>query len=130
MIRIAMMALIAALVAALAGPVSAQPAATDADRNMTVARYYAGRGDHTGAIHRINLVLTHAPSSGHIEEALARLTEEYLAVGVTREAQTAAAVVARKFPGSPWAVHALGALKAAGLAPIEDEGSWLSRMFR
>src|SRR5262249_2491846 len=95
MMRIATAALIALIALTNAG--RAQPADRDADQNMSVARYYASRGDHTGAINRLKFVLRQSPSSQHSEEALARLTEEYLAVGITREAQNAAAVVARKF---------------------------------
>jgi outer membrane protein assembly factor BamD len=122
-IAIALLAL-----AALSGPVWAQPA-EDADRHMTVVRYYAGRGDHSGTINRLKLVLTQYQASPHVEEALARITEAYLALGIAREAQNAAAVLARKFPNSPWAAQALKALTAAGLAPAEDQGSWLSRNF-
>jgi len=128
MMRIATAALVALI--ALTSPGRAEPADKDADRHMTVARYYASRGDHTGAINRLKVVLRQSPSSGHVEEALARLTEEYLALGVAREAQKAAAVVARKFPNGQWAAHALRLLTAAGLEPVEDETSWPSPTFR
>jgi len=118
MMRIATAVLVALIALTSAG--RAQPADRDADQNMAVARYYASRGDHPGAINRLKVVLRQSPSSGHIEEALARLTEEYLALGIAREAQKAAAVVARKFPNGQWAAHALRVLTAAGLEPIED----------
>src|SRR5262245_61161867 len=104
---------------AFSGPGSAQPAGEDAARHMAVARYYVGRGDHAGAINRLKHVVMQSPSSEHIEEALARLTEEYLALGVAREAQITAAALLRRFPDSPWAARALRALAAAGLAPAE-----------
>ena len=116
MVRI-VLALLALL--ALSSPGWAQRAAEDAARHMAVARYYVGRGDHAGAINRLKHVVTQSPSSEHIEEALARLTEEYLALGIAREAQTTAAALIRRFPDSPWAARALRALAAAGLAPVE-----------
>jgi len=128
MMRIATAALLALIALTSAG--RAQPADRDADQNMAVARYYISRGDHTGAINRLTVVLRRYPSSGHIEEALARLTEEYLALGIRREAQNAAAVVARKFPNGQWTAHALRVLTAAGFEPIEDETFWPSWMFR
>jgi len=128
MMRTAMAALVALIALTSAG--RAQPADEDADRVMIVARYYVGRGDHTGAINRLKAVLRQSPSSGHVEEALARLTEEYLALGIAREAQRAAAVVARKFPNGRWTAHALRVLTAAGLEPMEDETSWPSPTFR
>jgi len=142
--RIAMAALLA-LIAMTSSSGRAQPTDPDADRHMIVARYYAGRGAHAAAIYRLNQVLRQFPSSGHIEEVLARLTEEYLAVDVRfaraaqnaadvvarkREARNAAAVAARKFPNGPWAAYALRAFTAARLEPAEDEQSWLSRTFK
>ena len=103
----------------------AQPAAEDADRHMIVARYYVSRGDHSGAINRLTRALTQSPALEQVEEALARLTEVYLAVGIAREAQLAAGVLIRRNPNSPWAAQALRALTAAGLTPVEDDGSWL-----
>jgi outer membrane protein assembly factor BamD len=114
-IAIALLALIT-----LVEPGWAQPAGEDADRHMTVARYYAGRGDHSGAVNRLKLVLTQYQGSPHVEEALARITEAYLALGIARAAQNAAAVLIRKFPNGRWAAYARDALTAAGLTPVED----------
>ncbi len=59
-----------------------------------------------------------------------RLTEAYLALGITNEAQTAAAVLGHNFPESPWYRDAFQLLQSGGLAPRESEGSWISRAFR
>ena len=65
----------------------------------------------------------------HVAEALHRLTECYLALGVVNEAQTAAAVLGHNFPGSSWYAHSYALLEGEKLAPDEDRGSWISRMF-
>jgi outer membrane protein assembly factor BamD len=51
----------------------------------------------------------------------------YLALGIGSEAQSAVAVLERKFPNGPWLAGAEAALKAAALAPAEDAASWISR---
>jgi outer membrane protein assembly factor BamD len=86
-----------------------------AERAMAIGRYYVRRGDHTGAIVRFKEVVTRYPSSRQVDEALARLTEAYLTLGVHSEAQTTAAMLAREFPNSRW----------SALAENENRGSWI-----
>jgi len=62
-----------------------------------------------------------------VPEALHRLTECYLAVGLREEAQTAAAVLGHNFPGSEWYMDSYGLLAGVNLKPEEDKGSWISR---
>jgi outer membrane protein assembly factor BamD len=103
---------------------------TNADRNMDIGRYYVGRRDYTGAVNRLKVLLTHFRTSRHVEEALAHLTEAHLALGFASEAQTAVAVLGRKFPNSHWSASAHDALRSKGLEPAEDEQSWISRTFK
>ena len=63
----------------------------------------------------------------HVPEALHRLTESYMALGIRREAQTAAAVLGYNYPGSEWYEDSYRLLAGADLYPDEDEGSWISR---
>ena len=58
-----------------------------------------------------------------------RLTEAYLALGITNEAQTAAAVLGHNFPDSPWYKDAFAKLQEGGLKPQEDPTSWISKVF-
>jgi outer membrane protein assembly factor BamD len=78
----------------------------EAEKSMAIGRYYVGRGDHVGAIFRFKVVVTDYPSSRQVDEALARLADAYLAIGIPSEAQTAAAVHAREFPNSRWSALA------------------------
>jgi outer membrane protein assembly factor BamD len=66
----------------------------------------------------------------HVEEALLRLTEAYLALGIVPEAQTAAAVLGHNFPDSQWYKDSYKLLGKAGVVPSENQGSWISRAFR
>jgi outer membrane protein assembly factor BamD len=96
---------------------------------MLVGRYYMERRDYTGSINRFKMVVTKYQTTRHVEEALLRLTEAYLALGVTGEAQTSAAVLGHNFPDSRWYKDAYALLNARGLEPSENKGSWISRAF-
>ena len=98
-----------------------------ADKEMYIGRAEIDKRNYIGALNRFKTVVTRFQTSRHVEEAWLRLTEIYLALGIPSEAQTAAAVLDRKFPNSRWSAEAHDALKAAGLEPAENEGSWMSR---
>jgi outer membrane protein assembly factor BamD len=106
---------------------AAEATPESAERDMQVARYYVGRGDYTGSINRFKIVLTKSHSSQFTEEALAGLTEAYLALGIASEARTAAGLLVRKFPDGDWTAKARAKLTAAGLVPAENPASWISR---
>ena len=76
---------------------------------MLVGRYYLEKKDYTGAINRFKVVVTRYQTTRHVEEALMRLTEAYMALGIVEEAQTAAAVLGHNFPDSEWYSHAYSA---------------------
>jgi outer membrane protein assembly factor BamD len=101
-----------------------------AGKEMLVGRYYLNQRNYAAAINRFREVLFKYQSTRHTEEALMRLTEAYLALGVTNEAQTAAAVLGHNFPESQWYKDAFALLREGGLTPHEDEGSWISKTFR
>jgi outer membrane protein assembly factor BamD len=101
-----------------------------AARDMDVGRHLIGQRNYNGALNRFAVVVTQFPTSRDVEEALARLTEAYLALGIASRAQTAVAVLGRKFPNGHWSAAAHDALKSAGLEPAEDEKSWISQTFK
>jgi outer membrane protein assembly factor BamD len=94
-----------------------------------LGRYYMERRDYTGAINRFKVVVTRYQTTRHVEEALLRLTEAYMALGVVGEAQTSAAVLGHNFPDSRWYKDAHNLLTSRGLQPSENKGSWISRAF-
>jgi outer membrane protein assembly factor BamD len=101
-----------------------------AGKEMAVGRYYLSRGDYIGAINRFRTVVEQYQTTPQIAEALERLTEAYYSLGLDSEAQTAAAVLGRNYPGSGWYKDAYNILKGRSLKPEEDKGSWISQAFR
>jgi outer membrane protein assembly factor BamD len=101
-----------------------------AGKEMMIGRYYMKKRDFTGAINRFKIVVTQYQTTRHVEEALMRLTEAYLALGVVQEAQTAAAVLGHNFPDSRWYSDAYRVVKSGGFEPQENKGSWISRAFK
>jgi outer membrane protein assembly factor BamD len=101
-----------------------------AAKEMEVGRYYLDRGSHLAAINRFKRVVTDFQTTTYTPEALYRLTESYMAMGVTSEAQTAAAVLGHNFPKSTWYRDAYQLVSTGGQQPVENQGSWISRAFR
>ena len=101
-----------------------------AAQTMMVGRYYMERRDYTGAINRFKIVVTRYQTTRHVEEALLRLTEAYLSLGVVSEAQTSAAVLGHNFPDSRWYKDAYALVQQRGLTPSENRDSWISQAFR
>jgi outer membrane protein assembly factor BamD len=101
-----------------------------AGKEVMVGRYYQERRDYTGAINRFKIVVTRYQTTRHVEEALLRLTETYLSLGIVDEARTAAAVLGHNFPDSRWYKDAHALVQARGLSPMENRQSWISQAFR
>jgi outer membrane protein assembly factor BamD len=101
-----------------------------AGKEMSVGRYYLGNGQYGAAINRFQAVAEKYQTSTHIEEALYRLTEANLALGLVGEAQTAAAVLGHNYPSSQWYKDAVGLLQKQGLAPQLNQGSQLAALKR
>jgi outer membrane protein assembly factor BamD len=100
-----------------------------AGKEMQIGRYYMKNKDYTGAINRFKVVVTKYQTTRHVEEALERLTEAYMSLGITSEAQTAAAVLGHNFPDSDWYKHDYTLVKSVGVEPTENKGSWISKAF-
>jgi len=101
-----------------------------AGKEMSVGRYYLGNGQYAAAINRFRTVAEKYQTSTHIEEALYRLTEANLSLGLTNEAQTAAAVLGHNYPSSDWYKRGFELLKQQGLSPQINEGSALAGLRR
>jgi outer membrane protein assembly factor BamD len=101
-----------------------------AGKEVDIGRWYMQKRDFTGAINRFKVVVTRYQTTRHVEEALMRLTEAYMTLGIVDEAQTSAAVLGHNFPDSPWYQDAYNLVKARGLEPTENKNSWISRAFK
>lgn len=101
-----------------------------AAKEMDVGRYYLNNGSYLSGINRFKKVVTDYQTTAQVPEALYRLAEGYMALGVTSEAQTAAAVLGYNFPNSQWYKDAYTLVSSDGQAPLENQSSWISRAFR
>ena len=73
-----------------------------AGKEMDIGRYYQKQQQYIGAINRYRVVIERYQTTTHVPEALHRLVESYMALGVKSEAKEAAAVLGHNFPGSDW----------------------------
>jgi outer membrane protein assembly factor BamD len=97
---------------------------------MKVGRYYHKQHTYLAAINRYRIVITNYQTTAQVEEALMRVAEAYMALGIHSEAQTATAVLGHNFPDSQWYRYAYKLIKKGGLEPREDNTSWISRAWR
>lgn len=98
-----------------------------AGKEMQVGRYYLERREYIAAVKRFRYVVENYSNTRHVEEALARLTEGYYAMGLTSEAQAAAAVLGQNYPDSQWYKDSYKLLSSQGLEPRENAGSWITK---
>ena len=98
-----------------------------AAKEMEVGRFYLYRGDYLAAAGRFRNVIEQYGTTSHVPEALHRLTEVYVSLGVVHEAQNAAAVLGYNFPNSQWYKDSYRILRQRDLTPVKDEKSWISR---
>ena len=96
---------------------------------MDVGRYYQKRGSYLAAINRYREVIRSYQSTTHVPEALHRLVECYLTLGVVPEAQATAAVLGHNFPGSEWYLDSYALLTGRNLEPEDSDESWISGFF-
>ena len=86
-----------------------------AGKEMWVGRYYLNQGNYLAAINRFKSVIDKYQTTTHVPEALHRLTEAYLAIGVEEEARKTAAVLGHNYPGSAWYVDTYALFGGAGV---------------
>jgi outer membrane protein assembly factor BamD len=101
-----------------------------AAKEMEVGRYYLKRGHYTAAINRFRSVVADFQTTSHTAEALHRLVESYLALGLTDEAQTAGAILGYNYQSSPFYDDSFRLLKGKGLSPEAKGDGWLQTIYR
>ena len=100
-----------------------------AGKEMAVGRYYQTNQQYVGAINRYRVVIERYQTTTHVPEALHRLVESYLSLGVKSEAQEAAAVLGYNFPGSEWYQDSYFLMTGEGTRPPDEKRGWFSRIF-
>jgi outer membrane protein assembly factor BamD len=93
-----------------------------AGKEMAVGRYYQERGQYLAAINRYKIVVDQYQTTTHLPEALERLTEAYVALGVYDEAERTASVLGYNYPGSDWYQQAYNLLTQKGIS-METEAA-------
>ncbi len=101
-----------------------------AGKEMEIGRYYLKRRQYTAAINRFRTVVQDFQTTTHTAEALHRLVESYLGLGLNAEAQTAAAILGFNYQSSPFYDDSFRLLKGRGLAPEAQGDSWLRQVYR
>ena len=101
-----------------------------AGAEMNIGRYYVSQKLYIAAIGRFRTVVEKYQTTSHVPEALERLVECYIALGITNEAKATAAVLGYNFPGSDWYADAYALLLKNNLTPEDDKDSWISRTWQ
>jgi outer membrane protein assembly factor BamD len=102
-----------------------------AGAEMEVGRWYLGQKLYIAAINRFRTVVDKYQTTSHVPEALERLVECYVALGITKEAKATAAVLGYNFPGSDWYHDAYELLQKNNIAPEKekDDESWIGHVW-
>ncbi len=101
-----------------------------AGKEMEIGRYYLKRRNYAASINRFRVVVQDFQTTSHTPEALHRLVEAYLALGLEDEAQTSAAILGFNYKSSPFYEDSFRLLKNKGLAPEAKGTSWLASVYR
>ncbi len=100
-----------------------------AGKEMEIGRYYLKQHEYLAAINRFRIVVENFQTTTHVPEALHRLTESYVALGIIDEAQSSAAVLGHNYPGSDWYQDSYSLLTGKDVRPEENKKSWISKAF-
>jgi len=100
-----------------------------AGKEMEVGRFYFRERSYLAGINRFKRVVTEYRNTTQTPEALYRLAEGYMALGIVSEAQTAAAVLGYNYPDSDWYKDAYRLVSSDGQAPVQNDESWISKTF-
>ena len=101
-----------------------------AAKEMEVGRYYLRRGHYAAAVNRFRVVVEDFQTTSHTPEALYRLVEAYLSLGLVDEAQTAGAILGYNYQGTAWYERAYALLTGEGLEMRDAGNNWLSAIYR
>ena len=101
-----------------------------ATKEMEVGRYYLKRSHYAPAINRFRGVIEEFSTTSQVPEALHRLVEAYLSLGLVNEAQTAGAILGYNYKSSDWYERSFELLSSKGLKPKSSGNSWLNKVYR
>ncbi len=99
-------------------------------KEMEIGRFYLKRGHFTASINRFRVVVEQFQTTTHTAEALHRLVESYLSLGLNDEAQTAGAILGHNFKSTHWYQDSYKLLTGRGLVPKAGGNNWLAKVYR
>jgi len=101
-----------------------------AGKEMEIGRYYLKRKHYAAAVNRFRIVVEDFQTTTHTAEALHRLVESYLSLGLTQEAQTAGAILGHNYQSTEWYKDSFALLTGQGLSMQSAGTNWLSSIYR
>ncbi|MGV6839400.1 MAG: outer membrane protein assembly factor BamD [Planktomarina sp.] len=101
-----------------------------AAKEMEIGRFYLRQGHFSAAAKRFRVVVEDFQTTAQTPEALHRLVESYLSLGLKEEAQAAGAILGHNFQSSEWYEASYALLTGEGLTPIALGNNWLSQVYR
>lgn len=101
-----------------------------AAKEMEIGRYYLKRENYGSAANRFRIVVEDFQTTSHTPEALHRLVESYLALGLLEEAQSAGAVLGFNYRSSIWYQSSFDLLNGEGLEERAAGSNWLASIYR
>ena len=101
-----------------------------AAKEMEIGRYYLKKKHDTAALNRVRVVVEQFQTTSHTPEALHRLVESYLSLGLVDEAQTAGAILGHNFRSTEYYEDSYALLTGQGLKPEAKGNSWLAGIYR
>jgi len=101
-----------------------------AAKEMEIGRYYLRKGHFAAGIKRFRVVVEDFQTTSHTAEALYRLVEAYMSLGLVDEAQAAGAILGFNYQDTVWYEDAFGLLTKEGFEPQANGNNWLSQIYR
>ncbi|GGL67072.1 outer membrane protein assembly factor BamD [Wenxinia marina] len=101
-----------------------------AAKEMEIGRFYLARGNFAAAANRFRVVVEDFQTTTHTAEALHRLVEAYLSLGLTNEAQTAGAILGYNYQSTEWYQSSYALLTGQGLEMRAVGDNWLAQIYR
>ena len=100
-----------------------------AGKEMEIGRYYLDRGHYGAAINRFRQVIKYYQTTSHVPEALHRLTEAFLSLGIQDEAKNAAAILGHNYPGSEWYLDSYALLTGEDQRTVPVDRPWYGQIW-
>jgi len=101
-----------------------------AAKEMEIGRYYLRHDHYTASINRFRVVVEDFQTTSHTAEALHRLVEAYVSLGLADEAQTAGAILGHNFKSTEWYENSYKLLTGHGLEMKAKGDNWLRKVYR